>query len=110
MMEMRVAHRICSLRLDAGLSRYGLARAINIERKTIMCYEDGKGIPGGKRLALLARYFGVSSDYILCLNDLQHDLPSELSLMELDLVALIRKLKVKEKEMVRAFLDNLYPE
>ena len=54
------------LRKSAGLTRLQLQLATGIEQSLISKYESGERIPPTETLIVLADYFKVSIDYILC--------------------------------------------
>lgn len=46
-----------------------LADDLETTKTTLSRYENNKRIPDAEFVVRLARYFGVSSDYLLCLSD-----------------------------------------
>ena len=56
---------LATLRKEHGLSQQKLASDIGLARNTICQYESGSRVPDVSTLALLADYFGVSTDYLL---------------------------------------------
>ena len=54
------------LRKSAGLTQLQLQLATGIEQSLISKYESGERIPPTETLIVLADYFKVSIDYILC--------------------------------------------
>lgn len=61
--------KLKALREMRELSQDDLAAVIGINRSTISQYESSGTYPSVEKLILLARYFGVSSDYLLGLTD-----------------------------------------
>jgi transcriptional regulator with XRE-family HTH domain len=57
--------RIAALRRHAGLSQAELAQKLQISPSAIGMYEQGRREPSTQTLVVLARLFGVSTDYLL---------------------------------------------
>lgn len=68
-MEVKFGKRLKELRLEKGLSQETLAKKLNVAFNTISDWENGKHEPDFKMLMTLARFFDVSSDYLLGLED-----------------------------------------
>lgn len=61
--------RLKDIREDRDLTQREVADHLHIRQNTYSQYENGqRGLPIDT-LIKLARYFGVSTDYILCLTD-----------------------------------------
>ena len=58
-------NRIRDLREDRDLRQIDVAKATNIDQKTLSNYETGKTNPDSYSLIKLADFFGVSIDYLL---------------------------------------------
>lgn len=67
--DILFAQRLRELRGECGLSQYQLAGELGVSRGLIGNYEQGSREPDYVTLAGIARYFGVSVDYILGLTD-----------------------------------------
>ena len=64
--EYRRGRRIASFRTKNGLSQLELATKMGYKSdSTISKWEKGSNIPTGKKLAMLAKILGTTSDYIL---------------------------------------------
>lgn len=64
--DMRVfAKRLNELRQEKGLSIMALGKAIAVSDATICRWENGISDIKSDQLVLLAKFFGVSSDYLL---------------------------------------------
>ncbi len=61
--------RLRELRLDKKLSTINLGKEIGVSDSTINRWENEKMYPTIDKLYLLAKYFGVTSDYLLGLED-----------------------------------------
>jgi len=67
-MEM-FTERLKELRKEKGLSQSQLARETGISQAAIAYWEAGERLPGALAIITLAKYFKVSSDYLLGLED-----------------------------------------
>ena len=63
------AKRIAELRKDKGLSQSQLSKEIGISQAAIAFWEAGERIPGALALITISKYFKVSADYPLGLED-----------------------------------------
>lgn len=57
------------LRKDAGYTQLVVQMKTGIEQALISKYENGERVPPTETLVLLADFYGVSLDYILCRTD-----------------------------------------
>lgn len=64
-----IGHRLARIREQHNLSQADLAEAVGLGHQQIYRYENGKTEPDGEIVARIARYLGVSSDYLLGLTD-----------------------------------------
>ncbi|MCM1289527.1 MAG: helix-turn-helix domain-containing protein [Corallococcus sp.] len=61
--------RLKELRTEKGLSQMGLALEIGFGTTAICYWENGVRVPSAEAVIALAKYFGVSADYLLGLED-----------------------------------------
>lgn len=61
--------RLKELRLAYPMTQEELAKALNVSPSTISLYESGSREPSGSFIVTVARFFNVSSDYLLGLAD-----------------------------------------
>ena len=61
--------RLKELRMDKKISTIKLGNEIGVDGTTISRWENGLMSPTIEKLVLLCKYFGVSSDYLLGLED-----------------------------------------
>ncbi len=66
---MKLPQRIRELREEKGLKQKELAKAIGVAAPRISEWETGKGRPVYEDLIALAKYFDVSVDYLLGLEE-----------------------------------------
>ena len=66
---MVIDKRIKELRMARGLSQKQLAEAINVTQQVIALWESGKHEPKASYIYKLAEYFGVTSDYLIGLEN-----------------------------------------
>ena len=63
------AQRLKSLRKEIGLSQEALAKKLNLDKSTIAKYETEKISPSIEMLIIFAKFFKVSTDYLLELEE-----------------------------------------
>ena len=63
------SERLKELRKDKGLSTEALGKIIGVSDTAVCNWENNKHDVRGEQLIKLADYFGVSSDYLLGLED-----------------------------------------
>ena len=61
--------RLVSLRKERGMTQEELAKALNKKRSTYSGYETEGKEPDLETVCILAKYFGVSTDYLLGMED-----------------------------------------
>ena len=66
---IRFSERLKEFRTDANMSRTQLAEALLVNVRTISYWELGQRECNLEQLAKIARTFGVSTDYLLGLED-----------------------------------------
>lgn len=66
---MKIQERIKELRIEKGLTQAELAKQIDVSQKAIDYWERGINEPKASYVYKLALFFGVSSDYLLGLQD-----------------------------------------
>lgn len=64
-----LGQRLKELRKEKGLTQVQMATELNVDKSTIAKYETDKIAPSIPLLITLAKYFHVSADYILGLED-----------------------------------------
>ena len=60
---------IYQLRKDANISQKTLAKAVGVTQKAVGFWESGINEPKASYIVALAKYFGVSADYLLGIED-----------------------------------------
>lgn len=100
--------RLKQLRVERQLSQEGLALRLNISQSTISAYEIGDRTPDLKTLIVIARFFGVSLDYLVGLSDSKQQIKhSDLTPNESAHLNAYRQLSDVDKEKVAAYIDGL---
>ncbi|MDR2559290.1 MAG: helix-turn-helix domain-containing protein [Oscillospiraceae bacterium] len=61
--------KIKNLRLQKGLTQVQIAKRLNITKNAVYSWEMGTSSPSLINLARLAQIFGVSTDYLLGVNE-----------------------------------------
>lgn len=65
----KVGERIKSLRKDNNLSLVALANATGLSKSAISRWENNQSDINGESIVILAKYFNVTSDFLLGLSD-----------------------------------------
>ncbi|MBE5745919.1 MAG: helix-turn-helix transcriptional regulator [Clostridiales bacterium] len=68
-MKSNYSKRIYELRLEKGLSQSSLAKEIGVTQKAIDFWEKAINEPKATFIINLSQFFGVSTDYLLGLED-----------------------------------------
>ena len=71
--------RIKELRKAFGVSQVELAKALNVSKQCVSNWENDNVLPSIDMLVKLAKYFNVTTDYLLCLEEKDMDDLSGLS-------------------------------
>ncbi len=64
-MKENISIRLKELRIENGLSQQKLAKEINVTQKAIDFWEKGINEPKASYIIKLAKYFKVTTDYLL---------------------------------------------
>lgn len=67
--EDMIGERLLDLRKDAGLTQEQLSESLHVNKHSISSYERDKSEPPDEIKIRIAKYFGVSIDYLLGLTD-----------------------------------------
>lgn len=65
-----LGERLRRLRVESGLSQESLANVLGVSRSCLRNWELSERLPPADMVAEIARYFHISSDYLLGLTDL----------------------------------------
>lgn len=87
--------RVAELRKERGLSQQELSRILYVDQKTISRAENG--VYSVSILTLLADYFGVTIDYILCRSDLRTVETPQISELDLQIIGVLCNCSNSEK-------------
>lgn len=68
-MKNKFAERLKELRVEKNLNQVELAAAVGVSKGIISLWENGLREPGMFSLIQLAKFFDVSIDYLVGLND-----------------------------------------
>lgn len=61
--------RLRELRIERGLTQSLLAKETGLSQSGIALWEEGLRIPNAQAIVTLAKFFNVTSDYLLGLSD-----------------------------------------
>ena len=65
----KISERLKELRLEKELSQTQLSKATEISQVAINYWENEKRVPNSNAVIILAKFFGVSTDYLLGVED-----------------------------------------
>ena len=66
-------HRLKAERVNRKLLQTDLANKLNVTKQTVSHWETGQRIPDALTIRILADFFNVSADYLLCRTDKPSD-------------------------------------
>lgn len=66
---MKFGERLKELRTEKGISLLALSKEVNISNATLCRWENGISDVSGEGLITLSKFFGVTTDYLLGLED-----------------------------------------
>lgn len=95
------------LRRNAGLTQQALADQFHLSQQTIYKYENGKAEPDIETLKQLARFFGVSVDFLVGNEEAIEELALDFTVDEKETISKIRRLSPKNRKAVNALLDQM---
>jgi transcriptional regulator with XRE-family HTH domain len=94
-----LAARLKQLRMDRGLTQQQAAQAVGVTRSVISGYETEMRFPSLDILVALARLYGVTTDYLLCLDNRESIDVSGLSEDEISTIShMVDLLRTKNRE------------
>ncbi|MEE1087225.1 MAG: helix-turn-helix transcriptional regulator [Schaedlerella sp.] len=105
-------NRVKELRKERNLKQTELAEKVNTTQQTISRIENGENTLPADTLIALAKFFGVSIDYILCLTDSRRTNEAQIAynnLLEKNyrLCAIFEKLSVQNQELIYKLVEQL---
>lgn len=62
---MIIGERIKELRQEKGVSQLTLAKAVGVDKRAVIFWEQQVNEPKATYIVNLAKYFGVTTDYLL---------------------------------------------
>ena len=66
---MDFAERLKELRTEKEVTQAEIAKSIGFKQRAIAYWETGERVPNAQAIVALSKYFGVSTDYLLGLED-----------------------------------------
>lgn len=107
----RIGKRIKELRNEAECTQNVLANALGVTQDSISLWENGKRIPDTQYVVAIAKFFDVTTDYLLGLSEdvwikvgSEQQGKAKLSKEEERILESYRKLSEAEKEKIRSRL------
>ena len=78
------AENLTQLRTDAGLSRAELGEKLGISGRSIINYESGERIPFGDLCVRMARFFGLTVEELLLVDDPENEMVKAETVADMD--------------------------
>lgn len=106
-----LSERIKDLRSEKNISQKFLADKIFVRSYTIADWEQGRAEPSSEYLIALSRFFNVSVDYLLGLEDdlgIKQDFASPIDLEDLNLLKKFKSLSIYTQNAFRIQIDAMY--
>ena len=102
MTEYNIAAKLSELRAAKGVTQDEVANALSISNKTVSKWENGMSEPDLSMLIALARYYNVTTDALLGLDDTPKDTKQmwKEQFRDLDLEKMARKAFAINREMI----------
>lgn len=63
--DYKIGRRIADLRKDVGMTQVAFSKFLGIARNTVAQWEGGTRQPRLREVAYMAKYFGVSMDWLV---------------------------------------------
>lgn len=106
--------RLRLLLSERGTTQDQIAKELGVKRQTVGRYTDGSALPNYESLALIAKYFNVSIDYLLGASDIQSsDISTQAACVATGLsekavtnIQKIKQWKMREIESLSLFLES----
>lgn len=98
--------RIKELRQEMGLNQGELASALNTTQRNVSNWENGINEPDFNMLICLSKYFDVSVDYLLGIEEDHKGQEVSLNAIEKKLLKMIRTLSLEKKQALIKILEN----
>ena len=108
---MSFGEKLQMLRKKKGISQEQLAQQLDVSRQAISKWETGESLPETEKVILLAKFFDVTIDYLLCKQPGQESGPEEIQTGQEKATNhwFDRTLKwVKRKGYIAGFIISLY--
>ncbi len=107
MKKCKIAERLAELRAAHGLTQSELAQELSISNKTISKWENGISTPDLPMLIALSKYYGVSTDALLGLEDIKKKKADELinAIFE---VGGLKEVELQIFDLLRASVPKLF--
>lgn len=100
--------RLKKLRQERGFTQGRMGMELNVSQTTISAYETDARAPDSNMILRFAKYFNVSSDYILELSDARQPIAEDsMTEEEMNLVILYRTLNSVDKQKVLAYAQGI---
>lgn len=109
---MSISSILYELRTEKGVSQKELAEAIGVSQSTIAKIEVGRNEATASTIRKLAKYFNISTDYLLEFEDdfgvkTSAPMSDDITVEEKQIIKKIRALRKESRELVEQMIDTL---
>jgi transcriptional regulator with XRE-family HTH domain len=66
---MKFSERLKDLRIEKGITQQAVAKETGLSQNAIAQWENAKRVPNANAIILLAKFFNVTADYLLGMDD-----------------------------------------
>ena len=107
MPKLKIGARLRELRELKEASQYEVERETGISRKNLSTYENDRNLPPSDILAILSKYYHVSTDYIIFGEDKKSYIDASKYQKISDYIDGINTLDKEELKNLKFYLDRL---
>lgn len=100
-------NRLCELRTEKALSQRQIAEQFSVSQGTYNNWENGRTQPSIEQLISLAKFFGVSVDYLVGNDDAVANVADNLSAEKLRLFRAVQRLDNRTATLFVELLERL---
>lgn len=100
--------RLFKLIDERNITAKKLSEAISVSTGNISDWKSGRSTPSSEKIVLIAKYFNVSTDYLLGLTEEVWNNPKKLSDSELELLEKFNKLLDIDKGRILDRMESIF--
>ena len=114
-MKLNFGEKLSELRKDKGLSVIELSKEIGFSKSVIYFWENGQREPTANAILVISRFFNVSTDYLLGLEDelgskiekvVKKNSPEDFTPEEIEMIKGIRELNFTDQNALKVVINS----